>query len=439
MAKAVKIFAPSNPMAGAFMVWERRTTLASCLWLAAAAHFCPTGLLCADEFLLKDGRKIAGVVRSEKPIEGTKDKQFVVELAPGFMVLINQSEIKQPIALRKGEQEYLTTIKSEFADTVEFHLKQAGYCRKHALTDYEVAHFERVLDLEPENEVARAGLEYMKDDKSGRWIKRNQLMTEGRGKVKVGSKYLFPEVIAMEEAQEKANKDRISLANELRKWQQDVLTNNKRATDSMSKLKALDGPVASAAIADVLFPKANVPLRKEAPTDGIKQLLIEVLERLADPGAIQSLIRLSLTEPSPPIRDQSLDVLSRIAPKAATVAFIGALNSDNPENINDAARALAAMRDESSILPLIEKLVTTHKRKIEGNNSTNVGFGSGTDGGFTMGKTPAQVVSATSRNQDVLGALTTITGESFGYDQAAWLSWYDRTHSSSSGDLRRDP
>lgn len=425
-------------MAGAFMVWQQRTTFGTCLCLVAAAQFCSTRALPADEFLLIDGRKIAGVVRSEKPVEGTKDKQFVVELAPGFMVLINQSEIKQPITVSKAEQEYLKSTKNDFADTVEFHLKQAGICRQNALIEYEVAHLERVLDLDAENKVARAGLGYMKD-KSGRWAKRDHLMTEGRGKVKVGSKYRFPEVIALEESQEKANQERITLGNDIRKWQQDVLTNNKRAADSMTKLKALDGPVASTAIADVLFPKSNVPLRKEAPPDGIKHLLIEVLERLADAAAIQSLIRLSLSDPSPPIRDQSLDVLSRIASKAATVAFIAALNSDNPESINDAARALAAMRDESSILPLIEKLVTTHKRKIEGNNSTNVGFGSGTDGGFTLGKTPTKLVPTTSRNQDVLGALSTITGENHGYDQAAWLSWYDRTHNSSSGDLRRDP
>lgn len=389
----------------------------------------------ADEFVLKDGRTLRGLVKSEREVAAIKDKQLVVELSPGVLVVIHGREIKQHSRNSAPELEYAQLMKNG-EDTIDFHLKMAGWCQEKGLDHHKVAHFERVLDLDPENSTAWTGLEYTKG-KDGRWIKREVLMTDGRGKVRDGNKFRFPEIVALEEAEKKANLEHVSLLRDVRRWQQDVLDGNKRAADSLAKLRALDGPQASSVLSELLFPKTNAPIRREPPLEGIRQLYVAVLTRLADPVAVQTLIRMSLSDSEQPIRDAAVDALRTIAPRAAALAYIQALRSDDPKQINAAGRALAAMNDESAILPLIERIVSVHRHVTPGNNRTSVGFGSDGAGGMSLGN-PTKVENVPVRNPDVLGALTAITGESFGYEKEAWLNWYHQTYFASAGDLRRD-
>lgn len=389
----------------------------------------------ADEFVLKDGRTLRGLVKSEREVAAIKDKQLVVELSPGVLVVIHGREIKQHSRNSAPELEYAQLMKNG-EDTIDFHLKMAGWCQEKGLDHHKVAHYERVLDLDPENSTAWTGLEYTQG-KDGRWIKREVLMTDGRGKVRDGNKFRFPEIVALEEAEKKANLEHVSLLRDVRRWQQDVLDGNKRAADSLAKLRALDGPQASSVLSELLFPKTNAPIRREPPLEGIRQLYVAVLTRLADPVAVQTLIRMSLSDSEQPIRDAAVDALRTIAPRAAALAYIQALRSDDPKQINAAGRALAAMNDESAILPLIERIVSVHRHVTPGNNRTSVGFGSDGAGGMSLGN-PTKVENVPVRNPDVLGALTAITGESFGYEKEAWLNWYHQTYFASAGDLRRD-
>lgn len=392
------------------------------------------GRLSADDFLLKDGRSFHGTLRSETENVETKVKQYAVEIRPGVMVLVQQPEIRQHVRDSDAAKDYASQI-SRAEDSVESHLGLAAWCRQHGLVDHEMAHYERVLDLDSENSLARAALKYAKG-KDGRWIKRDVLMTEGRGKISVAGKYRFPEIVAIEALQEQANSERIALLKEVRTWQNDVLTNNRRATESQAKLLGLAGTQASSVLAEMLLPKPGLGPRSEPPPEALRSVYVSVLARLADPVAVQTLIRLSTSDSSTPIRDQCLDAVIEIAPRAGTFAFIKMLSSDKPEEINQAGRALAALNDDVAVLPLIEHLVTKHKRQSGGNGSTNVEFGN--QGSYTLGTAKPTTVEVPSRNADVLGALTTITSVNFQYDKQAWLDWYGRQHFASAGDLRRD-
>ncbi len=411
---------------------QKRSTNRLCLSMLVVVSSISSAA--ADEFVLKDGRQISGVVQKELTNEATKQKQLVVDVGAGTMVLINQSDIKRHSRSGKAEQAYADLIKAHFADTVEFHLKMAGYCHENGLSKQETAHLERVIELDPNERTARAGLKYMMD-KDGSWVKRDELMTEGRGKVLVGGKYRFPELVALEEAQEKANQERITLTNEMRRWQIDVMTQTRRAADSLQKLKTVDGPFASSAVTDMLFPRANALARKDSMSDEMKLMYIEILQRLADAVSVQTLVRLSLQDGSPAVRDRSLDVLRKIAPKPATLAFIAALNSDEPNDINAAGRALAAMNESMAVLPLIEHVTTSHRRTTPGGSPT-VGFNS--NDSFTMGKVAPKVINQQSENRDVLAALVSITGQNYSYDKSAWLAWYSQQRLPSVSDLRRD-
>ncbi|MCC6510449.1 MAG: hypothetical protein IT423_15215 [Pirellulaceae bacterium] len=420
------------------MKCPRRTTNQALAGLCLALIACSCcSVVRADEFLLKDGRRIVGTVKS------TKDKVLVIELSPGTMLLLNQSEVKQHIRPTSAEQAYAESMKSG-ADTVEFHLEQAATSQKNGLKDYAEAHYQRVLELDSENRIARSSMGYTKGD-DGRWIKRNELMTEGRGKVSIGgNKYRFQELIDIQAAEEKANTQRVQMANDIRRAIQN-LNNPRLAADAMTKLQTLDGPMASAAIAEVLFPKANA-LRKDTLSVELKLMFVATLERLADAAAVQTLIRLSLAEPNASdinavrgwesLRTKCIDALKQIDPHSSAIAFMGALKSDDPAAINTAARALEDLGDSRAILPLIEHVVTFHRRQISGGgNSTNVGFGSG---GFSFGNDPVKMGNLPSENAAVQRALVTLTSQDYGYDKRAWLAWYHQQFVSYTGDLRRD-
>ncbi len=189
-------------------MWQTKRLWLRCgLGLVLASSVMPAY---GDEFLLKDGRRLVGTLRA------TKDKLMTVELAPGNIVLLRQDEVKQHLRANKNEATYAESMK-DAEDTVEFHLRQASLSKKNGLPENEAAHYQRVLDLDPDNAIARAGLGFTRND-DGRWIERDKLMTEGRGKVSIGGKrYRFPELVAMQEAEDKAREDRIRLSNELKK------------------------------------------------------------------------------------------------------------------------------------------------------------------------------------------------------------------------------
>lgn len=389
----------------------------------------------ADEFVLRDGRTIGGAVKSTNSNNETKTKQYAVEVASGVVVRVNSSEVKTHKASGAHEAEYVAAMASPM-DTVAFHLKVAAWCKANGLPHHELAHYERAIELEPDNDLARAALKFVRG-KDGRWVKIEQQQLEERGKVSVGGRFRFPEVVAIEEVQETTKNERAALAAKIVGWQRDVLENNRRAADSQTKLQTLDGPYASLALSDILFPK-SVPVRKQPPPESMRRIYVDVLTRLADPVAIQTLIRMSLNDGSIAVRDLCLDQLKQLAPRAATIAYIQALRSDKVDEINAAGRALAAMRDEVAIMPLIERVVSKHKETIPGSSATNVGFGSGSDGGTTLGNAKPRVIDRSSNNVDVLGALVAITGQNFQYDRVAWLNWYNEKYFGAGRDLRRD-
>jgi hypothetical protein len=218
------------------------------------------------------------------------------------------------------------------------------------------------------------------------------------------------------------------------KWQNDVLNNTNRANESLAKLQSLNGPQVSAALSELMLPKSPTGGR---PPDSMRQVYVDVLTRLADSAAVRTLVRLSLSDPAPAIRELCLERVRTLDTKTAAAIYMQALRSDNPDDINAAGRALASMNESMAVLPLIERLVTRHVRTTAGSSATNMNFNS--DGTYTMGQAKPKNVALNSSNQGVLDALVALTGQNFQYDKAAWLSWYEQNFLESAGDLRRDP
>ncbi len=146
---------------------------------------------------------------------------------------------------------------------------------------------------------------------------REELMREGRGKVSIGGRrYRFPEYVAMQEAEEKFNTERAQLANEIKRALSN-LSNPRNAAKAKATLDGLNGPVASAAIASTLYPRAN-SINKNSASAATKAMFIPILERIGDATAVQTLVRMCLEleggSEQLAIRKQALEVLKKIAP-----------------------------------------------------------------------------------------------------------------------------
>ncbi len=247
------------------------------------------------------------------------------------------------------------------------------------MLDHERAHYERVIQLDVDHVLARAALGYVKN-KDGRWILRDEQMREGRGKVAVGGKrYRFPELILMQEAEEKFSDERAQLAGEIRRALGN-LNNPRNSGKAQAVLDGLEGPVGSAAIAFFLYPRPN-SINRTSASPATKALFIPILERIGDATSIQTLIRMCLeTEQSneqAAVRQQALGVLKKLAPEAAFHGFMAGLSSSNNATVNLAGELLNELGDERALLPLIERLVTTDRIKTGGSKATNAGMSNG--------------------------------------------------------------
>lgn len=406
-----------------------RSPVASAVAIAVTLLVTPT--ISADEITLKDGRKLVGSVVKKN------GETLVVELTPGNMILVNQSEIKAHPQNSKGEAGYVEALKKS-SDTIESHLQMAIVAQKSLLPDHARAHYERVLELDPDHKNARAALGYTLNEVDGQWILRDELMRKDRGKTLAGGRYRFPEIVAMQEAEEKFKNERNVLAREISRALSN-LNNPRNSAKAQATLDGLVGPLGSAAITFVLY--GDSPVKKISANPAQKAVCIPILKRLGDPLAIQTLIRMCTetgnSSEQIAVRQQAFEVVKELAPEAAFHALLGELRSSDNARINLAAEMLQELGDERAILPLIERLVTFKRMEFGGGNATNAGMSNG-DVSFSKGS-PKIVQNVPIENPGVLGALVAITGQNLKYNPPDWLKWYDANYVAHTGDLRRDP
>lgn len=391
--------------------------------LIACGHAFPLSKLRGDVFELKDGRKISG-----DATEYDQGKAYLVRIDDGVQVVLPKNEIKRHDRNLPSFKEYAEKA-ANLPQTVEAHVEMAAWCAKNGLVHHEKAHYERILDFEPNHEVARAALGY-KRDKTNQWARVFDVMTEEQGKVKVGAKYRFPELVELEKAAhdfEVASKTR---RKEIRRWHQEALSPGPRMAESRNKLHQISDELAIPALSELL-------LSKNTNDNPLKGDYVQLLRRFQNRSAAQALIESSMHDNDANVREACYDALKEYGKSIAVAAYKAYLRNDNPEVINRAAEGLAVMNDPTSILPLIDALESSHNRQINPGPGMNVGTSNG-NGGLSMGGKAKNVVLK-SQNQRVLGTLSQLTGVNFQYDKKEWLMWYARQHGAPVNDLRRDP
>jgi hypothetical protein len=222
----------------------------------------------------------------------------------------------------------------------------------------------------------------------------------------------------------------------LRRW----LTGRRqdRAEQARTEILAIRDPAAAPTIVNLL--------RKEADPR-LKQLWMEVGAQLQSQAVIDTLVQMSLVDPSDEIRHQSLDYLIKSGRPGLSTPYIRALKNRDNVIINRAALALGEIGDLSARGPLIDALITKHKVQVGGGSPGQQGYAFSPDGGaggggagsFSFGGGGPKIEVQSVRNADVLNALVSISGgTSFDYDQDQWRSWLAAQAKAQPVDVRRD-
>jgi hypothetical protein len=379
----------------------------------------------ADVFELVGGGRLEGKLAQSADADKSN---YVIELSTGGRVTIARSQVTKIDNISDVEAQYEKLVRTS-PDTVESHWKLAEWCRGHKLVDKYQRHLERIIELDPNHEDARAALGFRQKD--GQWMSRDDMMAN-KGMVMYKGRFVTPQHVELMEQQKEARITQADWNNNIERLRRGLTSRREEnVTKARAELALLNDPQAAEAVVAVLH-------RERDP--GLKQLWVEALSRLDSRAAVDALVDLSLTDPDEEVRRQSLEYLTKAHHPGLVTPYIHALRDTHNEIVNRAGAALGQIRDRDAIGPLIDALVTKHKVKVSDANPDQHAYTFSPDGGaFSFGSSGPQVVTTAVRNPDVLAALVTLSGgTSFDYDQPQWRTWLAAQAKLNAVDLRRD-
>ncbi len=309
-------------------------------------------------------------------------------------------------------------VRRQSPDTVAGQLKMADWCREHGLAEQRTMHLKRVLQLDPDQADVRRALGYHKV--KDQWMTRDEEKAD-QGLVKRDGIWITPQRAEILDSQKKQLKAEADWRRKISTWRNWL--DGKQAEQAKRSLRAIDDPMAITALTERLTKK------REARTDA-RLLYVEALAHINTQMARGTLAASAIDDPLEEVRLSCLDELQRQKDDGVTDYFIGRMRDKRASNetINRAGVALGRMKNPSCVETLIDYLITGHKQVIpppggQGAMTTTFNKKGGPGGGLGMNQQPIVIINYL-KNQDVLDALVAITGQSFGFDQRAWNTWY---------------
>lgn len=359
----------------------------------------------ADRFLLTGGGQLDGTLLNR---DQTPRSVYEIQTTQGAKITLPADQIQEVIRQPAKLSEY-ESLAPTFNDTVAEQWKLAEWCRQNGLKAQRETHLQRIIELEPDHVPARHGLGYVQ--LKGKWS-NTQDDKAAQGYQLYRGQWRTAQDIAIIEKRE-----RLELVN--REW----FARLKRARQTPGGLQQV------AAVRDASAVPALVQLLKAERDPDAKAVYVDVLSTIATPEAVQALVYISLNEPNVEIFHAAADALERLQPRGAASEYRDALKNDNNIRINRAAHMLARLKDETAISPLIDSLITTHTVVIAPSGrgaSDAVSTSFSGDGGtsFQNGQQTKTYVHVV-QNQEVLSALSKLSGVTFGFDIDAWRRWHN--------------
>lgn len=374
----------------------------------------------ADELHLATGGTVQGtwLNSQEQPLTG-----YVFQTSAGVKLSLHLSQVTKVVRTSALDAEY-EKRRVATADTIDDQWQLAEWCRQQMLLPERRVHLRRIVELDPNHQLARGALGYQ--FAGGEWVTKDEVrQKEGyefyKGRWRTAQEI---EIIETKSKREIAQKEWYIKLQRLR--QQLMGSGAPQAMQTLAQIK--DGE-AAAPLGAML---ARERLRR------LKMVYADVLAQIPGDEAMGILIEASLADPDEEMFHYCVDlVVKRERSPRTTEAYVSSLRHPNNFRVNRAAAALGKLGDRSAISSLIDALTTTHTQVIPGRpgagpDSTTTSFAGST-------ATSAQPTTGTAmvqnegpkvrivkvQNQHVLDALASLAGgTSFGFDARAWRYWH---------------
>lgn len=393
----------------------------------------------ADLVRLKSGGEVRGEI-----VSGGKLSDASVTLATlhGARVTIARTEIEF-ISRRPLKLEQYESRARRVADTVEAHWQLAEWCREQNLDRQRDEQLERIIELEPDHELAHRGLGHTLE--AGVWMSRDERML-AQGYVRHKGRYITPQELELIEKTQAERDREQEWFQKVRLWKGWATgAHADRRQQGLSELQAIRDPDSVPALVKFLSNDANSQVRG---------LLVTILDEIDGPKPVGALVQQSLLDVDSRIRYESLNAIPSDQYATAMPLFANALKHKLNVVVRRAGMGLTRVGDERVIPNLMDALITSHFYRVPVRSQNTMSFRS--DGSFAGGNgltpeleallrsgqyngavinqhTPGQVPRPPSKfatvkydlqNREVLEALTKLTGENFGYDERSWKLWH---------------
>ena len=400
---------------------ELRETIKFTVGAMLICVFCISGTGMSQETIeLVNGGTIESKVLN--PTE-TPRMTWQLQMAEGVTVeLPNKNAVERIVMQPQATPQYYVKVPF-LAESAETHVKLAEICKAQKLEHLANLHYQRVLELDPENVAARQALNYRKID--GEWTTlENEMEKQGYVKDRHG-KWTTPQKLMIDER-------RVQVGREYH-------DSNKTVLNLIARLKAAPSEETEHALYALSDPTAVPPLVNALQNESnpeFRDVFVRALSHIGTGPAYYEIAQWTMREPNEDVCWTCI-VLLQGSPGVAKFFTPYLTNADNIV-VNRAAYVLGQLSDRTAILALINALITEHEievRRADPNLRQYTGTGSNSFVGQQALK--SEKAKELVSNREVLVALRKLSNQDFGYDIPLWLDWWAEQNQITNFDARR--
>ena len=388
----------------------------------AVISFCST--VFADTIILRNGGQVRGKVKVNRDAN-QRLKDYVVALETGGHIKFSPGQVAKHVESSPRQNAYQDLLNT-MPDTADSHWQMAKFCSENGLIDRKDFHLQRALTLDENHQEVRKSLGHIWKD--GKWISQSEEM-QRRGFERYKGKWQLSRDVEIAKRKDEIEFKTKQIKREMRLWRKWL--NGKRHNEAVRNFRSLRDPLALPGLVELLA--------KEKKNPKNRRMYIEALGKMSVGQATEHLVNSAMFDGDPDVRETAAENLRKRNDKAyAARLIIPYLSDKENKTVNQAGWLLGQVGDEDTILPLIDALVTTHKRVFVPKSSHQATFSNQGGIGFSAGQKP-RVETSTKKNRSVHTALVSITKQNFLYSKPEWKSWYVSKKTPKDFDLRRDP
>ncbi|MBB3206312.1 hypothetical protein FHS27_002121 [Rhodopirellula rubra] len=398
--------------------------------LVILLSFAVTAACQAGKVELSGGGQLTGDVRRAEKEDGST-AHVVVRIDQDLSIAVAGTHVRRAVEA-DDLKEYRQRAASA-GDDAEAQFQLARWCKSQTLLPQYRYHLTRTIDIQPDHELARAALGFVRNRSGNGWIsyerlRRSQGLIEDRK-----GRWVLPEVLAASEYADESDKKAKLWIKKFRRLHANAIRGD---AEAMAEIEAIDDPFATHAIASEFLRtrRSKINLRT------LRLGYVRLLGRLRNSDAVKALVEAALYEPDELIREEAVRQLTEYGGSSAVATCLPLLRSNSPAQVKAAARVLASFPNPELAFAYTNALITEQKSKVQvGSGGTQAGFGNNGSAGMQQG---AKIVEKTVavRHPEVLRLVKMIAPNAdYGYDEVAWRKYFAALRNPSRSDLRRDP